>query len=142
MAGGGGRFRLKHFTIRWLFCFSLLSATYNPTGYSYIDWLLEPPTEVFPVKVFVGVCLLIVHLFVLSMALRSLSLWGAIYSVLFFSALSWAGYSLGVRLPTVPLMVVWVQVAIATTLAGGMSLALLRQHVSGQITPSEEGGHV
>lgn len=142
MAGGGGRFQVKHFTIRWLFTFGLLTATYNPTGYCYVDWLFASFNEYLPVKVFVGVCLLIVHLFVLSMAIRALTLQGLVTSVLFFSALSWAGYSLGVRLPTVGLMVMWVQIAIATTLAGGMSLALIRAHISGQITPSEEGGHV
>ncbi len=128
--------------MRWLFAFGLLTATYNPTGYSYVDWLLQPDPEILPVKVFVGVCLLIVHLFVLSMALRTLSLSGVLASIAFFSALTWAGYSLGVRLPTFGLTVLWVQFAVATTLTGGMSLALLRQHVSGQVTPSEEGGHV
>lgn len=142
MAGGGGRFRWKDFAIRWLFSFSLLTATYNPTGYSYIGWLLQPDPIDLAVKIFVGVCLLILHLFILSMALRTLSLQGVAASIVFFSALSWAGYSLGVRLPTVSLLVLWVQAAIATTLAGGMSLALLRLHLSGQVTPSEEGGHV
>lgn len=142
MAGGGGRFRWRDFAIRWLFAFGLLNATYNPTGYSYVDWALLPSPEYFPVKVFVGVCLLILHLFILGMTLRTLSLQGVVISILFFSALSWAGYTLGVRLPTYGLLVMWLQFAIATTMAGGMSLAMLRLHISGQVTPSEEGGHV
>lgn len=142
MAGGGGRFRWKDFVIRWLFSFGLLTATYNPTGFSYIGWLLEPSPIDLAVKVFVGVCLLILHLFIISMALRTLSLQGVFLSVLFFSLLSWAAYSLGARLPTLSLLILWVQAAVATTLAGGMSLALLRLHLSGQVTPSEEGGHV
>lgn len=142
MAGAAPRFRFRHFAERWLFVMALEFATYNPTGYSYIDWLYAEVSGLFPVKVFVGVCLFILYVFIVSMALRTLSWSGIIWSVAFFSALTWAGYSLGVRLPTVALTVMWIQVAFATTLAGGMSLALLRQHISGQITPSEEGGHV
>lgn len=142
MAGAAPRFLVKHFVVRWLFIFGLMMATYNPTGYCYVDWLSSEVSGFLPVKVFVGVCLFIVHLFVLSMALRTFSWSGILWSITFFSALSWAGYSLGVRLPTFGLTMMWIQIATTTSLAGGVSLALIRQHISGQITPSEEGGHV
>lgn len=142
MAGARPRLRWQDFLVRWLFTFGLLLATYNPTGVSYIDWLAAPDSEIFPVKVFVGVCLLILNLFVYGIALRTLSYDGVIASILFFSLMTWAGYSLGVRLPTTAMLIMWVQFAIATTMTFGLWLAQLRQHVSGLVTPSEEGGHV
>lgn len=142
MAGARPRLRWQDFLVRWLFTFGLLLATYNPTGVSYIDWLTAPDSEIFPVKVFVGVCLLILNLFVYGIALRTLSYDGVIASILFFSLMTWAGYSLGVRLPTTAMLIMWVQFAIATTMTFGLWLAQLRQHVSGLVTPSEEGGHV
>lgn len=142
MAGARPRLRWQDFLVRWLFTFGLLLATYNPTGVSYIDWLAEPDSEIFPIKVFVGVCLLILNLFVYGIALRTLSYDGVIASILFFSLMTWAGYSLGVRLPTTAMLIMWVQFAIATTMTFGLWLAQLRQHVSGLLTPSEEGGHV
>lgn len=142
MAGAVPRFKWSDFAVRWLFVFALQEATYNPTGYHYIAWLMEPESEYFPVKVFIGVALLIVHIFVTGLALRTLTPIGVLSAIAFFSGLSWAGYSLGVRLPTTALTVMWVQAAIATAIAGGMCLALFRQHISGLITPAEEGGHV
>lgn len=142
MSGARPRLRFIDFFVRWLCIFSLLLATYNPTGYCYIDWLMKPDSEIFPVKIFVGVCLLIVNLFVYGIAVRTLTLDGILASIVFFSLMTWAGYSLGVRLPTVPLLIMWVQFAIATTMTFGLWLALLRQHVSGLVTPSELGGHV
>ena len=104
--------------------------------------MLQPDSEIFPVKIFVGVCLLILNLFVYGIALRTLTFEGVVWSIVFFSTMTWAGYSLGVRLPTTALLIMWVQFAIATTMTFGLWLAQLRQHVSGLVTPSEEGGHV
>lgn len=142
MAGARPRLRWHDFFVRWLCIFGLLLASYNPTGYSYVDWLLEPDSEIFPVKIFVGVCLLILNLFVYGVALRTLSYDGVVASIMFFSLMTWAGYSLGVRLPTTAMLIMWVQFAVATTMTFGLWLAQLRQHVSGLVTPSEEGGHV
>ncbi|WP_029007122.1 DUF6524 family protein [Azospirillum halopraeferens] len=140
MAGPVARFKWSDFAVRWLFVFALQVATYNPTGYHYIDWLLEPDPGLFPVKVFVGVALLIVHIFVIALALRTLTPIGVFSAVVFFSGFSWAAYSLGIRLPSGSLTILWVQVAFTTAVTGGMSLALFRQHISGQVTPVEEGG--
>ncbi len=142
MSGARPRLRGIDFLVRWLFIFSLLLATYNPTGYCYVDWLLQPDSEIFPVKIFVGVCLLILNLFVYGIALRTLTFEGVVWSIIFFSTMTWAGYSLGVRLRPTALLIMWVQFAIATTMTFGLWLAQLRQHVSGLVTPSEEGGHV
>lgn len=131
------RLRWQDFAVRWLFMFGLLSGTYNPTGVSYIDWLMDPNPGLFPVKVFVGVCLLIVNGFVYSIALRTLSYDGLVASILFFSLATWAGYSLGVRLPTTALLIMWVQFAIATSMTFGLWLAQLREHVSGIKTYDE-----
>ncbi|MGQ9368847.1 DUF6524 family protein [Azospirillum sp. A39] len=131
------RFKWSSFAGRWLFVFALQEAVYNPTGYHYFSWLMQPESDYVPVKVFVGVALLIVCVFVLGLALRTLTPIGVFSAVVFFSGLSWAGYSVGVRLPTTALTVMWVQAAIATALAGGISLGLFRQWISGLITPSE-----
>jgi hypothetical protein len=141
MAGAVGPFKWSDFFIRWLFSFGLLTATYNPTGHSFVGWVLDSGTENLAFKVFVGVGLLILHLFAFSVSMRTLTGTGISVSIAFFSVLTWAAYSLGVRLPSFAMTIMWIQFAIATTLAGGMSLALFRQHLSGQITPAAEGGY-
>lgn len=141
MAGARPRLRFIDVAVKWLFTFALLLAVYNPTGRSYVHWLLTLD-DILPVKVFVGVCLFIVGLFVLGIAVRTLTLDGILASIAFFSVMTWAGYSLGVRLPTTAMLILWVQFAIATTISFGIWLAQMRQHISGLITPSEEGGHV
>lgn len=137
MAGAAARFKWSDFMVRWLCVFALLEATYNPTGYHYVAWLTAPDSAYFPVKVFVGVVLLILFAFVSGMALRALTPIGVLCAIVFFAGLTWAGHSLGLRLPTTALAVLWVQVAVATALTGGMSMGLFRQALSGLITPSE-----
>lgn len=138
MAGAAARFRLVDFTVRWLFTFALLTAIYNPTGYSYVDWLLVADSEYIPVKVFVGLSLLLLLWFIFAMALRAMKGWGIFLGWLFFGAAAWALESQGLLPRSLSFLFVLGQAGTAAWLAAGMSLVLLRQQVSGHVTAVDE----
>ena len=52
-------FTAGSFLGRWLFAVALVFGTYNPSGYSYISWVLAEQTEVGPVVAITGLVLLI-----------------------------------------------------------------------------------
>lgn len=133
MSQSSGPFRLGDFITRWLFAFALVSATYNPTGYSYVGWLFDLGAGYFPVKLFIGICLLITYLFAFSLSFRALGWSGFALAGTFFVTLIWALTALGILIPPVLLIIV-VEVILATILAIGISYAIFRQQVSGQAT--------
>jgi len=54
----GPPFTVVRFGARWCFSAFLLFATYNPTGYSYYDWVTGSDDSYLSVKVVVGLWLL------------------------------------------------------------------------------------
>lgn len=138
MAGAAPRFRFIDFTVRWLFTFALMTAIYNPTGYSYVDWLLVPGSEYVPVKIFIGLSLLLLLWFIFAMAMRAMKSWGVFLGWLFFGSAAWAMDNQGLLPRSLPFLFVLGQAGLAAWLAAGMSLVLLRQHVSGHVTAVDE----
>ncbi len=138
MAGKAGGFGFADFVVRFLFIFALLTAIYNPTGYSYVDWLMVPDSPYLAVKVFVGLTLGLVLAFIMAMAHRALKGGGVALALLFFGSLAWALDSQGL-LPRAPsVLVVLIQAGAAAGLAAGLSLVIVRQTASGQVTASDE----
>lgn len=133
MSQSSSPFRLGDFVTRWLFALALVSGTYNPTGYCYVDWLFDQGTGLFAVKLFIGICLLITYLFAFSLSFRALGWSGFALAATFFVTLIWALTALGVLIPPLVLILV-LEVILATILAIGISYAIFRQQVSGQAT--------
>jgi hypothetical protein len=138
MAGAAPRFRLIDFLVRWLFTFALLTAIYNPTGYSYVDWLLVPGSEYLPVKIFVGLTLALGVWFIYAMALRAMKSWGVLLGALFFGSAAWALENQGLLPRSLTFLFVLGQAGAAAWLAAGMSLVLVRQNVAGHVTAVDE----
>lgn len=132
------RFRFIDFAVRWLFTFALLVAIYNPTGYSYVDWLLAPDSEYVPVKAFIGLSLALLVWFILAMALRTMKGRGLLLGALFFGSAAWALDSQGLLPRSLSFLFVFGQAGVAAWLAAGMSIVLLRQQVSGHVTAVDE----
>lgn len=132
------RFRFIDFTVRWLFTFALLLAIYNPTGYSYVDWLLVPDSEYVPVKAFIGLSMALALWFIFAMALRTMKIRGMLLGALFFGSAAWALDSQGLLPRSLAFLFVLGQSGLAAWLAAGMSIVPLRQQVSGHVTAVDE----
>ena len=141
MAGAAQRFKFADFFIRWLFLYALITATYNPTGYCYVDWLLDADTTYLPVKIFLGISLLILYGFIFAMVGRAMKGMGFLLSILFFSTLTWALESQDLLPRTRLGLMLLVEAFVAATLAAGLSLVILRQQVSGHVTATDEVAH-
>lgn len=138
MAGAAARFRFVDFLIRWLFIFGLLVATYNPTGYSYVHWLLVADSEYIPVKIFVGLILALLLWFIWRMVMRTMRGLGAMLGVLFFSSLTWMLESQGLFPRSLPVIFVLLQAWVSAWFAVGLSIVLFRQHIAGHVTAVDE----
>ena len=53
------RFTASGFLLRWLFAVALVLLTFNPSGYSYYDWLFSSLPKVTPMIAVCGLLLLI-----------------------------------------------------------------------------------
>lgn len=138
MAGAAARFRIVDFVVRWLFSFSLIVAIYNPTGYSYVGWLLVEDSHYVPVKIFVGLTLGLLVWFLYAMAIRSMKRWGVWLGFLFFTSLTWALENRGWLPHNTDFLFVLVESAAAAWLAAGLSVTPLRQHISGHVHAVDE----
>ena len=52
------------FLLRWIFAFALVAGTYNPTHYSFVQWVRQSD-DITPVIALVGIVLLIGWIFFL-----------------------------------------------------------------------------
>ena len=77
-------FTVRRFATRWLLAFFLLCATYNPSGYSYIDWITSNDGAFVSLKVTAGILL----------AGTYVAVWPIIYTSIgpvgIFTTLAWA----------------------------------------------------
>lgn len=77
-------FTVKRFATRWLLSFFLLCATYNPSGYSFIDWATTNDGAYLSLKITVGIILVGTYV----------ALWPIVYTSIgpvgIFNTLAWA----------------------------------------------------
>ena len=127
--------------VRFLIAFVLVFATYNPSGYSYIDWITQTESGPLPLKIFVGVVLFIGWTIFLRATLRSLGGFGIILAIAFFATLLWVLAHWGL-LPSGSLEVATYLglLVIAALLATGMVWSHLRRRMTGQVDVDEIEG--
>jgi hypothetical protein len=127
-------FSTGSFITRWVIALALVMATFNPTAYSYVDWLLADwPGDNLPLKALVGVVLLILYVIFLRSTWRSIGPFGLFLAALFFATAFWVLISYGWLDPTRATLMTWLAlVVVATILAIGMSWSHLRRQMSGQ----------
>ena len=132
---GGGKFIL-----RLVLAVIVVFSTYNPEGYSYYHWAIEPllgsPDELsFSVfKAFVGVVLLIGWVILIRATVGSLGVIGIALASLFFGLLIWLIIDFG-GLDTSSLRVISyiIEVVIIGVLSIGVSWSHIRRRITGQI---------
>ena len=126
---------------RFFFAMVLVLATYNPEGYSYYHWAIEPlltGLDFSIIKAFVGIVLLIGWMIFIRATIRSLGPIGIVLALAFFGTLIWLIADAGI-IPTDSVRAVTyiVLVIICGILAAGMSWSHVRWRFTGQFDTDE-----
>jgi hypothetical protein len=126
-------FTWTSFLIRWLAIGTLVFATYNPSGYSYVHWLGTWQTELVGMKLALG--LLIIGAFmVLTVATwLVLRVVGLVLLLATVVALAVAAWQLGFVPNTSDSLQFLLLAMIATYLTFGVSYAHIRYRLTGQV---------
>lgn len=125
--------------LRWFVALFGVFATYNPSGYSYYDWVQRPAASV-SLQVLAGVALVIFYVVYLRATLRSLGPIGISLATALFGALAWllAQWRVVDLAATDQRWVVTLSIS-ASVLAVGMSWSAIRYKISGQYDSEDVG---
>jgi len=127
------RFTFGNFALRWVFAIVLVFATFNPTPYSFVDWLFPFNDGQLPYKALAGITLVILYVIYIRATFRSIGWVGVMLAGIFLAALLWVLITQGVLSIDQPTILTWVVLfAIATIMAIGLSWSHVRRRVSGQ----------
>jgi len=126
-------FGVSGFVARWLPALFLVFATYNPSGYSYCDWIADIGGGHWVLKAFVSIVLVIAYATFILATLRSLGMLGVATWVLFFSSLVWLMINIGIiETLSVRTFVTVALIISANVFAVGVSWSYIRLRLSGQ----------
>lgn len=126
-------FGVSGFIARWLAALFLVFATYNPSGYSYCDWIADVGGGHWVLKALVSVVLVIAYATFVLATLRSLGLLGVATWLILFSSIVWLTISIGlVQAPGVRMFVTFALIILANVFAVGVSWSYIRLRLSGQ----------
>ena len=122
------------FLLRCIFALILVLGTYNPTEYSYMNWLAGEGLSITPIKALVGVVLLIGWIIFLRATFYSLGWLGIILFSALFGTVIWLLVDVGwLSLDGGSAMTWVILVLLALTLATGMSWSHIRRRLTGQV---------
>ena len=126
-------FTAGSFLGRWLFAFALVFGTYNPSGYSYIGWLLGEQTEFGPELAIVGLVLLIAWIIYLRATFLSMGWLGVALGAALFACIIWLLVDLGwLSLDSTGVISYLALLLLSLILATGMSWSHIRRRLTGQ----------
>ena len=119
--------------LRIFFATLLVMATYNPTPWSYYDWVIHSFEEFNVLVVLAGVILLIGWAIYIRATLRSLGTIGLVLAFAFFGTLLWLIIDWGIVSVENVAAVTWIVLIIMSLVLGiGMSWSFIRRSMSGQ----------
>jgi len=124
--------------LRFLVAVVLVFATYNPDEFSYFHWVRGDLQDGLPLKLFVGVVLLIGWTVYIRATLRSLGAFGLFLAFAFFGTLIWlvVYYEL-VPADSVRAITYIILVILCGVLATGVSWSHIRRRITGQVDTDE-----
>ena len=134
--GNPGKFGAVDFLVRLLFAIVLVTATYNPTDYSFSHWLRDAVASgsVSPLHALAGVVLLIGWTIFVRTTWASLGFLGVGLALVFFAVIVWTlVYYKVVAIGSMTALVWILLMCLAVLLALGMSWAHLQRRASGQV---------
>lgn len=124
--------------IRFLIAWILVFATYNPDGYSYIDWVLAFDSGQLPLKLLAGVVIAIGWAIYVRATRRSLGMIGIVLAIAFFATLLWLLVDWHIipanSIRAVSYIILFI---IGSLLATGMCWSHIRRRISGQLDVDE-----
>ena len=125
---------IKALGTRTLFAVALVLLTWNPSGWSYVDWALRDRATFDAVKAFVGIVLLAGWAFCLRAAWVSLGVLGLVLVAALLATIVWMLVQFGVVQADDRRAMLWIALIAAGIVLGvGVSWAKMRQRVSGEI---------
>ncbi len=137
---GESTFTLVDFLVRFFAAVALVLVSYNPTRFSFVQWLRGAISDgtAGAVHVLAGVILLIGWTMFLGATWSALGMLGLLLGGAFLAALIWVLVEYGVLALESTSAVVWViLICVATLLAVGMSWAHWKRLASGQVDVDE-----
>ena len=124
---------MSGFLTRWLFAFLLLSATYNPTEWNYVQWTLANWRIQMPIALLVGLILLAGYIIYIRATLRSIGLIGMVLVGAIVAASIWVLVDQGLVTFGKAGAKTWVGlIGLSFMLGIGMSWSHVRRFLSGQ----------
>ena len=118
---------------RWAFAVLLVFSTYNPSGYSYISWLLAEQTELGPIVAIVGLVLLIAWIIYLRATFLSMGWLGVTLGTALFASIIWLFVDLGwLSMDSTGIITYLALLLLSLILATGMSWSHIRRRLTGQ----------
>ncbi len=135
MRRASSEFNLLSFVWRFLASMLLVTATYNPTEYSYVGWLraATPESPLGPEHFVVGVALLIGWVILLAATQRSLGTFGLLLGGSLLGGVVWLLTDIGWLNVNSVSSAVWVGlICVAALLAVGLSWSHVWRRLTGQ----------
>jgi len=129
------------FFMRLLAAVVLVFSTYNPSGWSYYDWVMGNPLNFNPMMALAGIVLIIGWTIFLRATGRSLGAFGLILAAAFFGTLLWMLIDLDwVPADSVKAITYIVLIILSGILAIGISWSHIRRRMTGQVDVDEIEG--
>jgi hypothetical protein len=120
--------------VRIILAIALVLLTYNPSGYSFVNWVLSDLANFNAVKGFCGALLLVAWVIFARTAYVSLGNLGIFLSALVLGTLVWLLYDMNLLTSTDSTVMVWIVLIITGVILGlGLSWSLIRQRTTGQV---------
>lgn len=119
---------------RWLFALFLVTATYNPSGFAYVQWALTDLPLFSALKAVCGIALIIGWTVYLRATWRSLGLVGIGLVGALLASLIWLLVDFGLVETGSLTTLVWLGIVMLSIAMGiGMSWSHIRRKLSGQV---------
>lgn len=130
----GQKVGIDGFLARWVFALVLVLGTYNPSGFSYITWVLDGETSFGPVVVIIGLLLLIGWIFCVKTTFDAIGWLGVTLGAALFAAIIWLLVDIGwLSLESTGIMTWLALVVISLILAVGMAWSHVKRRITGQL---------
>ena len=127
-------FTAGSFLARWLFAIVLVFGTYNPSEYSYFNWVVSRTGDFGPVMAMAGIALLIAWIVFLRATMESLGMLGIALGSALFACLIWWLIDIDLLSLDSPHQLTWlVLLVLSLILAAGMSWSHISRRLTGQV---------
>jgi len=130
----GQKVGIDGFLGRWIFALILVLGTYNPSGYSYVSWVLNGESGFSPGILIVGLLLLIGWIFCVKTTFNAIGWLGVTLGAALFAAVIWLLVDIGLISMEATGILTWLSlVVIALILAVGMAWSHVKRRITGQL---------